>query len=166
MIYLLGINHGVQFQKESEQTKKFLAYLKQKTRDLKIVFIVEEWSRDVSRERKVQTTTIEDLARDLKVEHQYCDPGEKERKQLGIPSIKETEGVLGLSRWYSSPDASRVQEEQRKFNPIRESYWFDVIRNKVHSDMIFICGSDHLFTFKELLVKNGCKVKIFSKSFD
>src|SRR5258705_13328010 len=102
MIYLLGINHSVQCNKEADQSKRFASFLSKNIPELDIAFVGEEWSIDASRKWSIQTTTVEDVINELrhegcKIETKYCDPDLAEQERLGIPTPAEVALAIGSS---------------------------------------------------------------------
>src|SRR3990172_4877661 len=117
MVYRIGVNHDVQGDREYDQTREFMAYLKSQIYELEVPLIAEEWSDDASRLWKVSSSTVQDLARELGIEYRACDPERDERARQGI--------------------------EKRDLRA-RESYWYEKIQDKFGEKMIFVCGSEHL----------------------
>lgn len=140
MIYLLGVDHQVQHARHAQITMIFSFYLSKKIKELNVALIAEEWSVDSSRISNVKTTVPEDLAVKHNLAHLYCDPTDKERKEIG---------------WLSKKD-----------NPVREKFWFDKMKLHIHQNMIFVCGADHLESFSQLLSDNKCPNEILPKRFD
>jgi hypothetical protein len=147
MVYLVAVNHSVQFKRESQQTKQFIAYLREKIKILNIALMAEEWSNEASKTWKVATSTVEDLANELEIPYQACDLGKEERSRLGI----------------GKEDFSK-----------RENYWHQKIRDKVNQNILFICGTKHISTFNpsrnsqgfdKLLKDNGWNVEILPEQF-
>jgi len=175
MVYLIGVNHDVQFKRGKSETDRFIAYLKQKIKELNIPFIAEESSDDAKKKHNVRTTIVEDIAKQLKIEYRACDPTLKEREAEGIPSEKDIIFGLGMSGLLSHEQVEKVDQEGAKYHPQRERIWLKKIRDKKYQDMIFICGFDHLSKynprrkkdgFDKLLIQNGWEVKfleIFGK---
>jgi hypothetical protein len=153
MVYLIAVNHSVQYNRGSQQTKKFIVYLMEKIRSLNITFIAEEWSNDASKTWKVATSTVEDLAQELNIQYEACDPDRKERNRLEIGD----------------------EETDENFSK-RESYWYEKVRDKINRHTILlICGSKHVSIFNPtrpgqgfdlLLVKNVCGVQVLPERFD
>jgi len=140
MIYLLGVDHQVQHQKNAQVSKKFMTYLGKSIRDLKIGFVGEEWFDDLLKENNITTTTTQDIASNHRIEHRFCDPNRRERNKIG---------------WRSKND-----------DHLREIYWMKKMSDKLNSNVIFICGSKHLIAFAKLLTISGHTCKILSEKFD
>mgnify|MGYP001564350493 CR=1 FL=1 len=80
--------------------------------------------------------TAQEAAKILGIEHRLCDPDLKERITLNIKTSAD-----------------------------RENIWLERIKDKLGSEMIFICGSDHVLSFESLLKKNKIGVKILKETF-
>lgn len=140
MIYLLGVDHQVQHQRNTPTSTVFDFYLSKKVKELNITFIAEEWSEDSSRISNVETTIAQDIANRCKIKHAYCDPREDERKEIG---------------WLSKSD-----------DYLREKFWLNKIKPHLDNNMIFVCGTDHLESFGKLLSECGYNFQVLSKRFD
>lgn len=176
MIYIIGVDHKLQANREISKT--FINYLKEKVKDLEITFIAEEWSKDASKKWNVTTSTVNDFSQATRIEYRACDISEKEHLQKGIRDMKQIRKDLGLeNKVYSNPvgeinidklnddvKADReFSQEQRK----REPFWYENIKNKTNENMIFICGLSHISTqnddqegFDKLLIEKGCNVQV------
>lgn len=133
MIYLIGVDHTVQHNRNHSKTKEFIAYLEEQIKSEKIDLIGEEWHEHFSIKNNVKTSTAQDVATKYGIEYKSCD--------------------------------SHPELEPRK-KSYRESYWFSMIKNKIDRIIIFICGSNHLASFKMLLEAKGCQTIILPKKFD
>lgn len=140
MIYLLGVDHQVQHQKNTQISMVFGFYLSRKVKELDIKFIGEEWFLDLLKENGVNTTVSQDVAKKFNIEHRFCDPDRNERKEIG---------------WLSKKD-----------DHLREKYWLERIRDKTSTGIIFVCGADHLKQFSKLLTDSGFESQILPKRFD
>lgn len=140
MIYLIGVDHQVQHQKNTQISMVFAFYLSKKIKELNIKFISEEWFEDLLNKNNVKSTVPQDVANKQKIEHVFCDPDKNERKRIG---------------WFSKKD-----------DYLREQYWLTKIKGETNGNIIFVCGSDHLESFNKLLLNNGFKSEILPKKFD
>lgn len=140
MIYLLGIDHQVQHQKNTQISMVFAFYLSKKVKELNVKFIGEEWFADLLKENGVTTTVSQDIASKYNIEHRFCDPDRNERKEIG---------------WSSKND-----------DHLREKFWLERVRDRKNMNVIFICGADHLKSFNKLLIDFGFGSQILSKRFD
>lgn len=140
MIYLLGIDHQVQHQKDTQISMVFAFYLSKKVKELNIEFIGEEWFTDLLIENGVTTTISQDIANKYNIEHRFCDPDRNERKEIG---------------WASKND-----------DHLRERFWLEKIKDRIDGNIIFVCGADHLKSFNKLLTESSFKSQILPKRFD
>jgi hypothetical protein len=140
MIYLLGIDHQVQHQKNTQISMAFAFYLSKKVKELDIKFIGEEWFMDLLKENSVTTTVPQGIANKYNIEHRFCDPDRMERQRIG---------------WLSKED-----------DHLREKFWLNKISDKIYTNIIFICGTDHLKSFNKLLIDSGYESEILPKRFD
>lgn len=173
MVYILGVNHSVQSNKEAEQTKRFVSFLRTNIEDLDIAFVGEEWNQDASRLWGIQRTTVEDLITEMcsegrQVVTKYCDPSLVEQKALGILSQAEIAAAIG------SHLKKDIDKEQAKDHPKREQYWLEQLTPHLAGHCIFICGSSHINGrsdyrsegFDTLLAAQGIEYTVFHELFD
>ncbi len=155
MIYLIGVNHGVQYQTEKNdpaQAKiilKFKNYLDQKIQELKICVLAEEMSQYALEKNHATKHIVKEISHKNQIEHLMCDPSPSERKKLGITSAL----------------VSVLDKEAKKYFPQREQFWLDKISNKLLKNVIFICGNQHISTFSILLKHNGVNIKVLSENW-
>jgi len=140
MIYLLGIDHQVQHQKQTQVSMVFAFYLSKKIKELNIKFLGEEWFKDLLKENGVATTITQGVATKHKIDHRFCDPNRDERRDIG---------------WFSKKDDDK-----------REKFWLEKMKDKTEENIIFVCGADHLGSFSTLLSDSGLHCEVFSKRFD
>lgn len=140
MIYLLGVDHQVQHQKQTQVSMVFAIYLSKKVKELNIKFIGEEWFEDLLKENGVTTTVTQDVAHKYIIEHRFCDPNRDERRDI---------------RWLSKSD-----------DHLRENFWLKKIKDKTGENIIFVCGADHLNSFSTLLKNSGFNCEALPKRFD
>lgn len=140
-VYLIGVDHEVQYTNNGMgRTKSNIVYLfTNHLRDcverLAVGLIAEEYSEEALRAYK---PTVQNIARNLSIDHRFCDPDSNERKKHGIGN---------------------------KEYQMRMYYWFDCIRDSLDKNILFICGDNHIQDFKEILVNNGLHSEIISRSW-
>jgi hypothetical protein len=140
VIYLIGIDHQVQHAKNIDIAKLFSSYLEKKVTDLNVDIIAEEWFEELLEMNNVTSTIPQDIAKKFKIKHIFCDPNKQERERIG---------------WKTKAD-----------NHLREKYWLDKIKNSSQKNIIFICGSEHLESFKKLIITEGYRAEILPDKFD
>ena len=163
MVYLIGINHNIQHNGVScvtiELQSKFIQFLKEKIKEFNIVFIAEEFNEDALNYSKGTIATVEKVAIEAKIKHRFCDPCIKERKEKNIISESELRNKLVIR-----PLMRKLNKEEQKILKIsflkKERLWFKCIENKINDPMIFVCGKDHIKSFKKLLNDKGRKAQI------
>ncbi len=45
-------------------------------------------------------------------------------------------------------------------HPIREDLWFEKIKKHKESEMLFVCGDVHLYTFRRFLREKGVRCRV------
>lgn len=173
MVFLIGTNHKVQYIYKNtnrnrpliELSKSFARYLEEQVKDSKM--IAEELNEEAIRRNinEAKDSTACSVAGKLGIDHKFCDPDPAERKTLGIPSESEIKKQLGLGICLNDEELKKLVEEEKKYWHIKEQFWLDEIKDKLHEPIIFICGSDHIERFKLLVVREGYEAKILCKNW-
>jgi len=166
VVYLIGVDHEIQYL-PSNSGLSLLQFLQQKVRQLGIVLIAEELSQEaIEKEGRLRKAKVDSTARHVAeitgIEHRLCDPNNSERESLSIPTTRDTRRELGLK---AGQDEPKVEREKRKYWPKREQFWLDKIKDRVEEKLIFVCGADHIKSFKSLLESNNCNVEILSEDW-
>jgi hypothetical protein len=112
--------------------------------------IAEGMNADALIKEGVKETVPKRIAHRLGLLHRYCDPDQSKQNELGI----QNEGLIRsqslFCKWLPEKVDARIQEEHRK----RERIWLDEINNISVDSILFICGSNHVLAFEELLNLN------------
>ncbi|MBI4995237.1 hypothetical protein HZC21_06425 [Candidatus Peregrinibacteria bacterium] len=161
MIYLIGTRH--EFQDSSSRSadeisrEKFASYLEGAVKEYGVTLIAEEFQ-----ESRATVSTIKHVADKLKIRSLFCDPNTEERKNIGIPSRGEIKSALNIigAVYEGSVEDKQINEEQKKYHPIREKFWLNKIKIYTGEIIIFVCGQDHIVSFNSLLISNGFKTRV------
>jgi hypothetical protein len=139
MVYLIGVNHYVQFDPGPHPAKivrdkraSFKAHILEVIETLGISILAEEFSDEAKRKWRVSKSTLEQLAKAKGIEHRFCDP---------TPAQRE-ENAIGQS------DSDK-----------REQFWISRIQDCKSTNMLFVCGDDHVEAFGKKLIAEGFDVK-------
>lgn len=166
MVYVIGVDHKIQFKYEKTDIslEPFAVYLTEQAKQLKVTLIAEELNEEEISKRRAKGSVVKNVAKKLDKEHRFCDPDSSERDAIGIPSITEIKEKLGLRRFHSPEEEQILCQEEKRYFPRRERFWFDRIKDKLHEPIIFVCGYKHVKSFKSLLTKEGCDVKVLNQT--
>ena len=160
VVVLVRTNHKYQWADRCLPTEEiikfhdFLVLLAQKHR---VNAIAEEMSIEALRNNDQIESIPFQVAQALNITHQYSDPETAEQSKLGIMN----EGVVkyyGKYRngWSRQEIESRIEIEYRK----REAVWLSKIKSLDKWPLLFICGSQHIIPFRDLLCKKGYIVHV------
>lgn len=143
MLYSIGVGHSVQVDRKGDfpETEKFKKYLESKIKELRITLIGEEFSKETLSfpYNDIPSTTTQDIAKKLSIEHRFCDPDTEQRKAIG---------------WRSKKDDDK-----------RRRFWLECIKDKAGEEIIFVCGCRHLKAFTLLLTRNRLEANILPRRF-
>ncbi|GAU08753.1 hypothetical protein [Desulfoplanes formicivorans] len=158
IIYLLGIYHIFQI----EHCVKFSEYIRNFCIQHNIKSIAEEMSSDALEDAGIVQSTVFDIAVELGLPHEYCDPPEVIRKERRILGERDIE----YKTWRDElPNDDKEGLKLIHFRK-RELYWVEKLLPIYVDPMLFVCGAAHLSTFPKLLEENGFHVQILDKKWE
>lgn len=170
MIYLVGVNHEIQYKQKTEnkKAKEFGKYIFNVIKGNRISVIAEELSEEALKLNKCNESISRENSHKLKIEHKFCDPDTEERTKIGYPTIKQIKEELNLPKPKSVAEhklqESLIKEKEKSYFPIRERFWLEKIKDRLKENILFICGDDHIESFSILLKSKSTKYKILSKN--
>jgi hypothetical protein len=139
MLYLIGVNHIVQFDPAPDLSKtvrekraSFKAHVSEIIEKLDISILAEEFSDEAKKKWGASESTLEQLGKAKRIEHRFCDATISERKENEI----------------EESDSDK-----------REQFWLSRIQDCKNSNVLFVCGDDHCESFGKKLPAAGCDVK-------
>ena len=140
MVYLIGVNHSVQHEGalnplKSAEIERFKSHISESIKTNHITLIAEEFSDESIRLSGISRSVLQGVAAREGIEHRLCDPNTLERREHSIK-----------------------KQDHRK----REQFWLCRIADAKNQNILFVCGSDHVTSFKELLEQSGYVVQILS----
>ncbi|MDD1779034.1 MAG: hypothetical protein LUQ65_12785 [Candidatus Helarchaeota archaeon] len=188
MIYLIGVNHGVQdyrWKQYAALIEEFQAYLYAAITNYKITRLAEEYNEDYL-EGKNPNSVLKDISESSphKLPHLYCDPNTAERQSIGMPSDEEMEeeALKSFNLSYRSFKAFIVSEDfdrelfdklkkqkkliGKRYWPLREQFWLDKVKRHIDENILFIVGACHIESFSDLIKHNGCKFSVINEDWN
>jgi len=173
MIFLVGTHHERQHNGLGSLTnnanKDFIEYIKKVAIQKQIDLIAEEFSEEALKKSKASESTLKIIAENLGINHLFCDPNEQERQKLGIPASTDLRQRLKLLKPLTIADIRanerKLEEERKKYHGIREKFWLKKIIGSSATNIIFVCGIDHLPSFENLLNQNSIEVLVAKEKF-
>jgi hypothetical protein len=153
-VVLIGTVHEYQLagcKTSTTDLSEFADFLRRTCTKCGVVAVLEELSLDALRMAGSLESVPAAIARDLHLSHCYCDPGTSERKSLGIADDQQIE----IAAWSQNWPARKKRRQIDEAHGARERYWLEHMRRLNLWPAIFICGADHVQSFKRLLVGDG-----------
>ena len=149
-VLVLGTDH--RFQRRSPefteaQHQRFAEFISATAREGRVVGLAEENSIEALAEAKVAQSTVEIMARELELNHRYCDPDMKTRAKLGMLQ----ENQIRISAFPEKLAEAEVQRRLEESMRAREHYWLSELVTLNAWPVLFICGANHSLPFVELL---------------
>ena len=177
LLYLIGVNHGVQFKNwkaqafpsgESEAVRKkreaFKAHVAEMIDQLGIEILAEEFSDEGKKESEAR-----EFAKDFaQAVHEPFD-WESERQQFDWETeLQKFSKAKGIQHRFCDPDSSErkalgIEVDPRKETESdwrkREQVWLSRIADCKRKGVLFVCGDNHYDAFAQLLESNGFNVQ-------
>ena len=149
-VLVLGTDH--RFQRRSPEFaerkhQRFAAFVSATARKNRVAGLAEEYSIEALAEANVAQSTIEVIARELGLQHRYCDPDMKTRARLGI--LQESQ--IRISTFPDKLTEAEVQRRIEESMRARERYWLSELVALNAWPVLFICGANHSLPLAELL---------------
>ncbi|MBP6859259.1 MAG: hypothetical protein KBC69_01370 [Candidatus Magasanikbacteria bacterium] len=166
IVYLIGVNHKVQFINDSSDpdlNNSFAKYLGELIDRFGATLVAEEFSEEALSVWRATASLTKTVAKKKNVRHKFCDPGKEERKliEADTKTIIHKLGIPG-NKYYRQDDISKIEKEDFK---LRELYWLEKIREETDDRAIFICGQRHVESFYKLLIDNNIKCFVASENW-
>lgn len=162
-VFIVGVNHKIQYVfKNSTHSTEFKNYLVGKITKHSISLIAEELSNEAIKKNRANDSVARVTALSAGIKHRYVDPDSERRELLGIPSEKQLKEKLGLGRSLYADELTRLNEAQAKYHRIREEDWLSQIKDQNCSNVLFLCGYNHIESFASLLHNEGHQVQVLS----
>jgi len=158
MIYLVGVNHGVQFENKTSDMhviNAFEDYLREACAEYTIDCIAEEMSIESLKQWEATRYVCKSIADELSIRHIFCDPDSNERKKKGIKLEKEVREELGYGQILSDSQVKQLDEALKIQWPLREQYWLEKMLEAKVDRTLFVLGSSHIESFSEVLTQKG-----------
>jgi hypothetical protein len=137
MIYLIGVNHLVQFDHAHAETALFKAHVLEVIDALDISIVAEEFSDEAKKGWGVRESVLELVANEKGIKHRFCDPTTIEKMENGIPEDELTEEDF---------------DKRRRF-------WLSRIQDFKNRNVLFVCGDNHFEPFASMLTADSFDVK-------
>lgn len=144
MVYILGVSHDIQYDRSLLLTKNFTQFLVEHVELLGIEVLGEEWNENAVNTSDNPETIVKQISADKGIQYIAFDPNIVERKELKVPNRDEIRVSLGWPPVLSREQFEKLKREERKYNPVREEFWYHKIKPYVTKNMLLICGADHI----------------------
>jgi hypothetical protein len=144
-VYIVGTHHKNQFGPCNE----FHSFLRAFCIRKEIRVVAEEMNNDALIKQGVKDTIPRQIARELSLAHCNCDPDESKQAELGI----ENGGLIKIKGLNAGLTQDQIQMQIAKEDRKREPFWLEEISQLSEFPVLFVCGSNHVSSFTNLLVE-------------
>jgi hypothetical protein len=166
MIHVIGTSHSLQVWTDAkrngesldankENVEAFESYLTGVARSLKADLIGEEASDEwVATHGRGAYSVAEGVAKQLGIQHLFCDPDTGERRAIGLKVGEELRAHAMVEAQATGQDWTDIHRaEVKKQCPAREAVWLERLKGCDPNSwsIIFVCGADHVDTFSAAL---------------
>lgn len=165
MIFLIGVNHEVQYIKKGIDNTKFKLFLKTKIEETKADLIAEEMSGYALKKFGMTNSVPRAVAEELGIKHLYCDPDKNQRKELGILEEKDIIAKISGGKVLHPKDQERFIKIRNIMWNKREVFWYQKLMKFRFKKCIFVFGSDHVDNFLNLLDRHNLKPHLLIRKF-
>lgn len=163
-IYLLATNHSHQLvgidNGKSQKLIKCLQNLCKQNGDINL--IAEELNEEAILLWKATDSACRIAAKSMDLNHIFCEADASERKFYKIESQEEVRRRLGFGKVLNKWQDKEMQDELKKYWPIRESIWLSKICNFNFDGCLFVFGKDHYESFCSLLKQKSIPYETIS----
>lgn len=161
-VILIGTDHKYQLPTPEGRTSKFEGFedlIRNICSTHNIRAIAEEMSVEALEEDGLEESVASKICNELGYKHQYSDPTNKKRFELGIrqdADIRAEHIIDGSTE--AEIEADVAVRGRAASDKIREQYWWTQISELDTWPLLFICGADHFESFASLIRCNDMEV--------
>lgn len=167
MAFLVGVNHAHQYPGHpNANANGFSHFLRSQVCQHAIDILVEEMSKEALGAQRLEHSTVELLAKELGINHVYCDPDSGERATLGIPSYEELKAKRGIGRAVFEDDAKKLECDERALWPLREGEWLRRAELLDAARPLFVIGPNHIASFSVRLRQERYTVTVLTARWE
>lgn len=194
-IFLIGVSHACQYSTElsrlnlpireggsdkAQVDQAFANFLHEAANKISAEAICEEMSEEFLTEIGNARSIAKIISQEYGCLHVFCDPDRKQREIIKsdyvFNNLDFSDELLNLyGKNLASNEMYRegnvevklwLSEQELKENYRRELFWLQQMVEKIiHERIIFICGSNHIETFSNILNSRGFLISIIESDF-
>jgi hypothetical protein len=164
-VILVGTSHV--FQKVGGRgAEEFRQFVKWAAIDHNVAAIAEEASPEALRDTtgEAAKSVCQILSSEMTLHHRFCDPENKERKVAGIVGMQQIQ-IEGW-RHHDGKDGEWAKREIQVSHDKRESIWLKRMQELDAWPMLYVCGANHIRSFRVKLEGAGIIVEVVVEDWD
>lgn len=159
---LIGTNHANQYPGNIHgHADIFTSYILKVAKARVVDLIAEEMSREALTKARVEKSSVQLAAEELRLLHLFCDPDSEERTALKILDHEQLKQRRGLVHAFDD-QIDLLEQDEKEYWPLREAEWLARLQQTNHSKLLFVLGANHVESFASLLSSNKYKVEILN----
>ena len=123
--------------------------------------IAEEMSCEALSEQGTAQSVGSQVACQRDIRHLYCDPNSQTRNRLGV----RQEAEIRIAASFANHSEERVRQLIQESYDLREQYWLDQILTLDCWPVLFICGANHVDSFRTKIEARGLSASILTRDW-
>ena len=179
MIHLIGVEHKVQWRKpkvpayekiqpEIRRTnwELYSEIIRRAVCVIQPSVVAEEMNQEILDRNNNAESILLNFADDYKthtgkeIQHLFAEPNLAEKDAVGYKDEEAIKAIL-TTRMHAEPTCEQIMAHIiAHHHPKRERIWFEKIEEHRDSEMLFVCGDIHLYTFRRFLRAKGIHCRI------
>ena len=162
-VLLVGTCHKYQVINDTAVagTEAFECFIERICGSYRVAAIGEEMNPEALRQLKAAQSVCKKISDAVRIPHRYCDPDNEIRSNLNIVDEQDIRTEAFFRDW----DESKVESEVGNSHSFRELYWLGQIMSFNIWPLLFVCGSNHIGSFSNILQENHIEIEIIAKDW-
>jgi hypothetical protein len=174
MIHLIGVEHKVQCknpqwsvtQTHRDDWDRYSSIIERYLCEIQPSVVAEEYSEELLAKKNRAVSILKNLSEVHQthtrrmVEHIFVEPDLAVQSAKGCKTEEQVEAIL-TTQLHAKPSRGQIMSHMIAHqHPIRERLWFEQIKKHLGSEILFVCGDLHLYTFRRFLREKGAHCRI------
>lgn len=176
MIHLIGVEHKVQCknpnwgvtQAHRDNWDRYSSIIEESLRTFQPSAVAEELNQEILDRKNGAMSILQSVKENheartgTKIQHIFAEPDSAAKSAKGYKEPERIKAIL-RARIGKEPTCEQVMAHVVAHqHRIREALWLESVSDYLRSEMLFVCGDIHLYTFPKLLEREGIPYKVFA----
>lgn len=164
-LFLFGTAHSLQIGtrlKNSVSDAQLKSEFKNHCLNQEVDLIAEEMSEEALMREGIDQTIAQIVGEELGISHLFCDPSSQVRAELGISDTQRIRIDSIIKGWDKSKESEVISISWDR----RENYILEQIYKRSSSNVLLICGSNHVEAFSQKAQSKGYLVNVVQRDWE